>query len=103
MYDDPKRKVDAMSAEKAPIRQQIEKIDSVTRTWIEFDSVGGATTKALIVEVDFDTDPHAKSHRGDVLQNIWAVYAQREGAMGISRLTIVPKDRPAQDLLSTEK
>jgi hypothetical protein len=71
-----------MNQHKVPIRQQIEKIDAVTRTWLEWDLLRGATTKALIVEVDFDTDSHAtSSHRGELLQKIWTVYGERNGTI----------------------
>jgi hypothetical protein len=84
-----------MNGHKSPIRQQIEKIDKVARTWLELDLVGGATTKALIVEVDFDTDQDAGSsfHHDAVLQKIWTTYAEAKGPE-FNRLTVVPKNRP---------
>jgi hypothetical protein len=41
---------------KAIVRQHVERIPEVSRTWIEWSEHG---LKTLVVEVTFDTDPNS--------------------------------------------
>jgi hypothetical protein len=43
----------------AAVRQHLEKIDGVSRTWFEWTLNGSEQLKTLVVEVDFDTDPNS--------------------------------------------
>ena len=45
---------------KATVRQHVERIDGVTRTWFEwvYDREADALIRTLAVEVGFDTDPN---------------------------------------------
>ncbi len=45
-----------MSNHKAIVRQDVERISEVSRTWIEWGEQG---LKTLVVEVTFDTDPNS--------------------------------------------
>jgi hypothetical protein len=79
-------------ATKAIVRDQVEKIDGVSRTWIEWADEG----KILVVEVDFDTDPESKRCRPDVLEEIKQTTKdalQHQTTMAINGLRIIPKKR----------
>ena len=41
---------------RAVVRQHLENIDAVSRTWFELYLEGSALVRTLVVEVDFDTD-----------------------------------------------
>ena len=80
---------------KAIVRQRIEDIVGVSRTWFEwdYDEQAGPLTM-LVVEVEFDTDPNDPSFRQDVLDEIeeTAEAVLAEGTtMVISGLRVVPK------------
>lgn len=53
-----------MSQGKAIVRERVEQIPGVTRTWfeIEFDEADDLT-KVLVVEVNFKTDPNSRTYR----------------------------------------
>jgi hypothetical protein len=80
---------------KAIVRQRIEDIAGVSRTWFEWDyDVQAGSLTMLVVEVEFDTDPNDPSFRQDVLDEIeeTAEAVLAEGTtMVISGLRVVPK------------
>ena len=85
-----------MSGQKAIIRQHLEKIDGVSRTWFEWDFEDSDLVKTLVVEVDFSTDPNEYSFRQNVVDAIHETAGsvlQNETTMIVSRLKIVPKER----------
>ena len=41
---------------KAIVRERVEKIDGVSRTWFEWLSRDSTMAKTLVVEIEFDTD-----------------------------------------------
>jgi hypothetical protein len=56
---------------KAIVRQHLEKIDGVSRTWFEWSFDAGAhRIKTLVVEVNSDTDPTSSEFRENVLNAI---------------------------------
>ncbi|WP_158807369.1 hypothetical protein [Beijerinckia sp. L45] len=76
------------------LRQHVEQIDGVTRTWFELNSNAGFAVKTLVVEVNFDTDPNASDFRQDVIDAIEgtakAVLAYQTTQV-IDNLKIVPR------------
>lgn len=86
---------------KAIVRQRVEEIDGVSRSWFEWawfewasEDSGPVLVRTLVVEVDFDTDPNASQFRQSVLDEIknTAIDVLRnETTMVVSRLKIVPK------------
>jgi hypothetical protein len=87
-------KRDAMRSNKALIRLHIERIDGVSRTWIEWESADSDLTKTLVVEVDFDTDPINPTYRQNVMDAILdaARSLRDDTTMVVSALRIVPKE-----------
>jgi hypothetical protein len=84
----------ALRGDIAIIRQHIEKIDGVSRTWFEWTLEGGDLVKSLVVEVNFDTDPNSPNYRHNVLAAIRETAAEvltNETTMIVSYLKIVPK------------
>ena len=55
---------------KSFVRQRMERIDRVSRTWFELDSNGGEPSKTLVVEVTFDTDPNSPGFLQGVIDEI---------------------------------
>jgi hypothetical protein len=86
---------DYMRKDKALMRQHLERIEGVTRTWIEWDSSQGSMTKTLVVEVDFDTDPNAGGHHREIIDAVWdtARAVSKDTTMVFSSLRIVPRNR----------
>jgi hypothetical protein len=78
---------------KALVRQHLELIPEVTRTWFEFDldEIGEGWLKTLVVEVEFDTDPNSPSHKPNVLDNIRLTTLENQTTMVVSGLRVVPK------------
>jgi hypothetical protein len=87
-----------MRSDKALIRQHLERIDGVSRTWIEWESTESDLTKTLVVEVGFDTDPNNSTYRQNVMDAIWdtARSVQNDTTMVISALRVVPRNSDTQ-------
>jgi hypothetical protein len=84
-----------MSEDKAVVRQHLERIAGVTRTWFELSHVGGALLKTLVVEISFDTDPNAASYNQAAIDSIFDTakgVLTDETTMTVSDLRIVPRD-----------
>jgi hypothetical protein len=86
--------------DKAVVRQHVEKIDGVSRTWFEWEyDSEHSLTKTLVVEVDFDTDPNCSQFRQNVLnaikETVIGVLAPVGGetTMIVSHLKIIPRDQ----------
>ena len=84
-----------MRSDKAIVRQHLEKIRGVNRTWFEWESDADMLVKTLVVEVDFDTDPTSSAFRQNVVNVIEktakAALAE-ETTMVISNLRIIPRE-----------
>jgi hypothetical protein len=79
---------------KAIVRQHVERIDGVTRTWFEWSREEDALVKTLVVEVAFDTDPNSPQHRPSVLDAIEDTVIEvlrNETTMLVTHLKIVPR------------
>jgi hypothetical protein len=81
-------------SKKAIVRQHIEKIDGVSRTWFEWTFDGeGSQIKTLVVEVTFDTDPNSSEFRQNLINAIEETskgVLTEETTMTVSFLKIVP-------------
>ncbi|WP_119268377.1 hypothetical protein [Taklimakanibacter deserti] len=83
----------------AIVRQHLQRIDGVSRTWFEWsldydDDGSPLRVKTLVVEVDFDTDPNSTGFRESVLDAIADTakgVLSDETTMIVSYLKIVPK------------
>jgi hypothetical protein len=83
---------------KAIVRQHIERIAGVTRTWFEwvYDREADELTRTLVVEVEFDTDPNSEECRSNVMDAIEDTargVLQDDTTMLVSGLKIVPRGR----------
>ncbi|QGM96157.1 hypothetical protein [Methylocystis parvus] len=88
--------------EKTSIRQRVEAIKGVTRTWFEWTSAEQTESKLLVVEVDFDTDPNAPDYRGKTVSAIGetfdevlaeGLHPEDDHPVLVSGLRIVPSRR----------
>jgi hypothetical protein len=80
---------------KASVRQHVERIDGVSRTWFEWSLEEAALVKTLVVEVEFDTDPNNSQCEQNVLEAIKSTaigVLENDTTMIVSHLKIVPKD-----------
>jgi predicted PhzF superfamily epimerase YddE/YHI9 len=73
---------------KAIVRQDVERIPEVSRTWIEWSEQG---LRTLVVEVTFDTDPNSIEFNQAALDQIEKAAMGATTTMVISHLRIVPK------------
>jgi hypothetical protein len=79
---------------KSLLRQRVEKIDGVSRTWFEWILEDSMLAKILVVEVDFDTDPSNPGFRRSVLdsiENTTMEISENETTAIVGHLRIVPK------------
>jgi hypothetical protein len=79
---------------KARVRQHLERIERVSRTWFEWTAEKSKLVKTLVVEVDFDTDPNSPRFKGNVLDGIRSTakdVLKNESSMVVSHLRIIPK------------
>ena len=83
-----------MTSDKAIVRQHVERIAGVSRTWFEWSLEGSTLLKTLVVEVEFDTDPNNPQCRRNVLDAIKDTargVLENDTTMIMSDLKIVPK------------
>ena len=78
---------------KAHVRQKLEELPGVTRTWIEWEAGQDGLTKTLVVEVAFDTDPNSSDCDTGTLDDIAHTAKASQTTMIISRLKNVPHNR----------
>jgi hypothetical protein len=82
---------------KAGVRDAVENIEGVTRSWFEWDlSRDGSSTNVLVVEVEWDTDPNGGGHRPfamDTISETVAEFLDTKTTMGVHALRVVPKQR----------
>jgi len=82
------------SDDKAIVRQHVERIPGVTRTWFEHSLEGPGLARILVVEVEFDTDPNNPQFDRNVLEAIVSTATgvlENDTTMSVSHLKIVPK------------
>jgi hypothetical protein len=83
-----------MTDGKAVVRDRVEHIDGVSRTWFEWILHNAMMVKVLVVEVDFDTDPDNPRFRKNVLDAIEDIVidvSKNEMNVMEGHLRIVPK------------
>jgi|tagenome__1003787_1003787.scaffolds.fasta_scaffold18527954_1 hypothetical protein len=80
-----------MEHKKALVRQYLELIDQVTRTWFEFELENEVWLKTLVVEVSIDTDPNTSPDLRAVLENIRLTVIENQTTMVINRVKVVSK------------
>jgi hypothetical protein len=79
---------------QAVVRQHIQKIAGVTRTWFEWTWEDSTWVKTLVVEVEFDTDPNEYEFRRAVMDAIEETargVLGEETTMTVSHLKVVPR------------
>jgi hypothetical protein len=79
---------------KHVVRSHIERIDGVSKSWLEWVDWGDLFLKVLVVEVDFDTDPNTASFRQEVINAIRSTVddvLQNETTIAVGQLRIIPK------------
>ena len=86
-----------MSDVKAIVREHVERIDGVTRTWFEWSHEGGAWVKTLVVEVGFDTDPNSPEYQGNVLDAV--ENTARDVLRNETTMVVTPKNHTANQLM----
>ena len=82
-----------MKKDIASVRQHVEKIAGVSRTWFEWSLESSVWTKTLVVEVEFDTYPKSPEFRQDVIDTIEFTalgVLKDETTMIVSHLKVVP-------------
>jgi hypothetical protein len=80
--------------DKSILRQRVEKIDGVSRTWFEWILEDSMLAKILVVEVEFDTDPSNPRFRQnvfDAIENTTMELSQNETTAIVGHLRIIPK------------
>ena len=79
-------------SKKSPVRQRLERVDGVRRTWIEWTIEDGMRTPTLVVESVRDLDPaSADFDREDFVDIIAAVNAIEAGEAAPPRVRVVPR------------
>ncbi|MDV2987306.1 UNVERIFIED_CONTAM: hypothetical protein Q9R58_23635 [Methylobacteriaceae bacterium AG10] len=81
-------------SDKAIVREKVEALRGVTRTWFEWTSAGDPFKRELVVEVDAETDPNTSGFNSALLDAISAEVAhvlENETTMQVQSLRIVPK------------
>ena len=83
-----------MTGGKSILRQRVEQIDGVSRTWFEWVLEDSMMANILVVEVEFDTDPSDPRFRQSVLdaiENTIMELTKSETTTIVGHLRIVPK------------
>jgi hypothetical protein len=76
---------------QAVVRQHIQKIAGVTRTWFEWTWEDSTWVKTLVVEVEFYTDPNEYEFRRSILDATEETARGVETTMIIGHLKVVPR------------
>jgi hypothetical protein len=95
-----------MSEDKAMVRQLVERIEGVTRTWFELEFEGATCKKTLVAEVSFDLDANSAHFlRGtcDEIEETAATVLREENSDRVSKLKIVSKVQQSSEKHSSGK
>jgi hypothetical protein len=95
-----------MSEAKAMVRELVESIDGVTRTWFELEIEGKSRKKTLVVEVNFDLDPnstHFLRAACDKIEETVATVLREENGDVVAKLKIVNKAQHSSGKHPAEK
>jgi hypothetical protein len=82
-----------MSHDRAIVRTELERLDGVTKAWFEWIHEKNELSQALVVEVNFDTDPSSLHFRQRVINAIVDTVKaalDEDTTMDVQRLRIVP-------------
>jgi hypothetical protein len=82
---------------QAIVRDELEKLPMVSRTWFEWDIEHDKQCRTLIVEVLFDTDPNSPKFNQTALEEIMHLVQHvliNQTTMMIHRLKVVPSNVP---------
>src|ERR1700733_13075337 len=80
----------------AIIRHRLSMIDGVSQTWFEWELEDWTWNTTLVVEVDFDTDPHAPGFQPAVIEAIATAaieFSKEKTKMVVNHLKVVPMSR----------
>lgn len=83
-----------MSQDKAMVRELVERIEGVTRTYFEMEVKGHDRKKTLVVEVDFDLDSnstHYSRAKIELIGDTFTKVLREENSEGVSKLKIVSR------------
>jgi hypothetical protein len=89
-----------MSHDKAMVRELVERIEGVTRTWFELEIEGNSRKKTLVAEVSFDLDansPHFLRAACDEIEDTVATVLREENGDLVSKLKIVHRAKQSAD------
>ena len=89
-----------MSHEKAMVRELVERIEGVTRTWFELEIEGQNRKKTLVAEVNFDLDAnsiHFLRATCDKIEDTVATVLREENSDMVSKLRIVNRAQQSAD------
>jgi hypothetical protein len=89
-----------MSRDKAMVRELVECIEGVTRTWFELEIEGHHRKKTLVVEVSFDLDAnsaHFQKATCDAIEETVATVLREENSDMVSKLKIVNRAQQCAD------
>ena len=89
-----------MSQDKAMVRELVERIEGVTRTWFELEIEGHKRKKTLVVEVSFDLDAdsaHFLRTTCDAIEETVATVLREENSDMVSKLKIVNRAQQSAD------
>ena len=77
----------------AVVRQAVEKVAGVSKTWFEWTMEKDDFLKTLVVEVSFDTDPNSPGYDRSAIEEIGRVAKDvlaNQSTMVVSYLRIIP-------------
>jgi hypothetical protein len=92
---------DYVSQDKAMVRELVERIEGVTRTYFELEMKGRNRKKTLVVEVNFDLDSNSSHYSRAKIESIedtFTTVLREENSDVVSKLKIVSRAH-----LSTDK
>jgi hypothetical protein len=89
-----------MSRDKAIVRELVERIEGVSRTWFELEIEGSSRKKTLVVEVNFDLDPNSahflRTACDEIERTFEAVLSEENGDV-VSKLKIINKGQKSAE------
>ena len=77
----------------AVVRQAVEKVAGVSKTWFEWTMEEDDFLETLVVEVSFDTDPNSPGFDRSAIEEIGRVVKDalaNKTTMGVSCVRIIP-------------
>jgi hypothetical protein len=86
----------AVTESKSGLRERVEQIDGVSRSWFEWVLEDSMMAKILVVEVEFTdpSDPRFRQIVLDAIENTIIELSKSETTSIVGHFRIVPKARP---------